>query len=540
MIDIEIPYEADRGIRYRFLEMLPAILSWSVITAPIWLSFIDVIWAAYFIVAFITTWFLKTIVMAFRVIQGYGRMEKAIRLDWDKILGDLKDPAAALKHYTGHVTKQNRVHVQNLKNYVNKPPALQYVPSDVIHVVIVALHNEPIEIVEPTIQELANCKFPMKKQVVFAMAYEERGGPGAKITAEAMVKRYGKAFLHAEAIEHPSDIPGEVKGKGGNVTFAGRRMAEWVKAQGLDPSKVVVTTLDCDNRPHKYYFAAVTYAFLLSRDRSHRSFQPIPLYTNNIWDAPAPMRVLAVGNSFWQVIQSVRPHTLRNFSSHAQPLDGLIKTDFWSVRTVVEDGHQFWRSLFAFDGNHQVVPIYVPIYQDAVLAETLRKTFREQFIQIRRWAWGASDVAYLIEKGFFTRNKLSKSNLIAKLLRLIEGHVSWATAPFILAFAAWAPIVVSPEADSSVIAHQLPVFASRLATLGMIGILCSLYFSMKILPPRPTRYKRHRHLFMIAQWAILPLVTLVYGGLTALYSQTRLFFGWYLDRFDATVKVVKK
>jgi hypothetical protein len=65
------------------------------------------------------------------------------------------------------------------------------------------------------------------------------------------------------------------------------------------------------------------------------------MFTNNIWDAPAPMRVIATGNSYWMLIQGLRQHMLRNFSAHAQPLASLIETDFWSRRTIVEDGHQF-------------------------------------------------------------------------------------------------------------------------------------------------------------------------------------------------------
>jgi hypothetical protein len=96
------------------------------------------------------------------------------------------------------------------------------------------------------------------------------------------------------------------------------------------------------------------------------SYQPLPIYTNNIWDAPAPMRVIATGNSFWNIVLGLRPHMLRNFSSHAQSMAALIDTDFWSVRTIVEDGHQFWRTYFRFDGRHEVYPIFTPIFQDAV------------------------------------------------------------------------------------------------------------------------------------------------------------------------------
>ena len=199
------------------------------------------------------------------------------------------------------------------------------------------------------------------------------------------------------------------------MTYAGRELQKYIASTGIKPLDVIVTTLDADNRPHKYYLAALSYLYAATTDPKYVSYQPIPIYTNNIWDAPAPMRVIATGNSFWNIVLSMRHHMIRNFSAHAQSLQTLIDTDFWSVRTIVEDGHQFWRTYFRYDGNHEVYPLYVPIYQDAVLSTTYWKTLKAQFIQLRRWAWGASDVAYVAEKGFFTPNKVPKLDLLLQI-----------------------------------------------------------------------------------------------------------------------------
>jgi hypothetical protein len=247
------------------------------------------------------------------------------------------------------------------------------------------------------------------------------------------------------------------------------------------------------------------------------------------------MRVIATGNSFWNVVLSIRPHMIRNFSSHAQSMQALIDTDYWSVRTIVEDGHQFWRTYFRYDGKHEVYPIYLPIYQDAVLSSTYLKTLKAQFVQLRRWAWGASDVAYVAEKGFFTNNRVPKLDLTFKFLRLLEGHVSWATAPIILAFAAFIPVLFHPQ---SVTANQLPFIASRIQTIALTGIIITLFLSLKLLPPKPKRYKKHRYLAMILQFFLLPVTTILFNALAAIVSQTRLMFGWYLGKFDVTDKAV--
>jgi len=270
------------------------------------------------------------------------------------------------------------------------------------------------------------------------------------------------------------------------------------------------------------------------------AFQPIALYLNNIWDVPAPMRVLATGNSFWTIINSLRPHMLRNFAAHAQPMAALIDTDFWSVRTIVEDGHQFWRSYFTYDGHYDVVPIYVPIYQDAVLSATYRKTLKAQFIQVRRWAYGASDIAYVADKGFRKGRTVPLFDLITKFLRLLESHVSWATASLILSFGAWAPLLLNAQASRSIVAHQLPNIASTLQQIAIVGLFIMVFLTMRMLPPRPARYKRHRNIFMLSQWVLMPVTSILYGASAAFYSQMRLMTGRYLDKFDLTEKAVKK
>ena len=135
--------------------------------------------------------------------------------------------------------------------------------------------------------------------------------------------------------------------------------------------KVIVTSLDSDNRMSEKYLDYVAYEFITRPNRQRLSYQPVSLFMNNIWEATAPMRVIAISNSFFNIISTMRPHTLRNFASHSQPLAALVEMDFWSKRTIVEDGHQYWRSLFHFHGDYDVVPIHVAIYQDAVMVRVM-------------------------------------------------------------------------------------------------------------------------------------------------------------------------
>jgi cellulose synthase/poly-beta-1,6-N-acetylglucosamine synthase-like glycosyltransferase len=508
--------------------MLPGLLSWTMLALPFVLSFINITLAAFFILLYLLVNFTRAFAVNMRALQGYRRMRHYQKLPWNDLLTELKQgivPAEVEK-------KRPDWHRRRVEQFTTSTPVIA--PDDMIHAVMIATYNENRETLEPTIQSVLACDYNMK-QVILVLAYEERGGAEVERQAKQLIHEYKGQFMHAMAVKHPQGLPGEIIGKGGNVTYAGRQLQAYLEEEKIDPGRVVVTTLDADNRPDPQYLAALSYIYSAYHDPHHVSVQPISMYTNNIWDAPAPMRVLATGNSFYNIVLSVRPHILRNFSSHAQTMKALIDTDFWSVRTIVEDGHQFWRTYFRYDGDYRVLPLYVPIYQDAVLSKGYLKTLKAQFIQLRRWTWGASDVAYVIDQGFYKRSKAPKHDVIMKALRLLEGHVTWAVAPLLLLFSGFIPALFHPQ---SYTANELPLIVSHVQTVALFGALASLFVCLKTLPPKPARYREHRRLYMILQWAYLPVTTIAYNSLAAIYSQTRLMFGWYISKFDVTEKAV--
>jgi len=527
MRSIEIPQPEDRDWRYRLFEILPGALTYLILLTPIVLGILSPVVAAYCIVAYLLLWFFRAVGLDIRSIQGWRTLNEHKKLPWKEMLVDLEE-------LQPRVAGAPKWHARNIRRVKRNIGDKFIPPSEVYHAIMLAFYNEGPDVVEPTVESILATNFDHKK-IILVMAYEERGGPQTEQMASALIKKYGSRFYHAMAIKHPANLPGEVIGKGGNISFAARHLQKYLEEQKIDPLHVIVTTLDSDNRPDKQYFGALTYTYCSTEEPRYASYQPIPMFLNNIWDAPAPMRVVATGNSFWNVILSVRPHMLRNFSSHAQPMASLIDTDFWSVRTIVEDGHQYWRTWFRYDGRHEVFPIYVPIYQDAVLTDNYRKTLKMQFVQVRRWAWGASDIAYFINQAFFKPNRIPLHKKLAKGGRLLEGHLSWSTAPLILLLAAYPPFLFH---TSTYLGNQLPQVASQVQRIAMVGIFISLYLSMKSLPPKPERYKRRRNLWMLLQWVYLIPTTIVYGAFAAIYSQTRLMFGRYLG-FIVTEKATK-
>lgn len=536
VLDIEIPL-GKRTAFYRAFEMLPAILSFITIFLPIILSLISPVAGAVFVIVFIIVWFVKAMTMSMRSIQGFNVLMKAQAVGWRHRLDDLEAPQKALDNWVHDGEWKASVHMHNLQRLLDteKPKS----PSKVFNAVIIAIYNESREIIEPTIQSVISGDYDLKNMILI-LAYEERGGENVTRTVRALQKKYEKHFKQLYTVKHPSNLPNEVIGKGANISYAGRFLKKEIERQHIEPENVIVTTLDSDNRPHKTYFSYLTYEYIMHPEPRYTSFQPLSLYLNNIWDVPAPIRVLATGNSFWNIVISQRPNMLRNFASHSQSMAALIDMDFWSVRTIVEDGHQFWRSYFRYDGHYNVTPVFVPIYQDAVMTEKLTRTLKAQYIQLRRWAYGASDVPYVAERVLTRKRTAPFWDAFFKFIRLVDSHVSWASAPYILLLGAFAPLFFSSQSSRSIIAHQLPGIASGIQTVALVGLAVMIVLSFRMLPERPKTYSWWRNVSMLLQWFMAPVLGIVYSSAASLYSQTRLMIGKYADKFDVTDKVVIK
>ena len=536
--DLEIPL-GKRTKLYRFFEILPGALSYAMIAALFVFSIISPMVAAVYLLIIITITLVKAVGVAVRTVQGYQDIQKAMKVDWHKRLEETKNPHDNFEKLREKNKDEFEFddHVENLRAMTVSPDDFPD-PETVYHAVIMVAYNEGMETLVPTVEAVKNTSFP-NERIIFVFGYEERGGEEIEKCAKELAEMYKDTFYEFIPVKHPDGLPGEIKGKGPNLTYAGEKLAKYVKKQKIPADKVIVTSLDSDNRMSEGYLDYVAYEFVVHEDRKRMAFQPVSLFMNNIWDASAPMRVIAVSNSFFNVINVKRPHLLRNFASHSQPLDALKEMNFWSKRTIVEDGHQYWRSLFHFRGKYEVLSIKVPIYQDAVIEETFRKTLKAQFIQLRRWDYGASDVAYVgVRLVNPKRRRMNFWYLLAKFWRLLDGHVTLAAMSPIVAFGGWVPRLLNFQ-TRDLLTYNLPNTVSWIQLFASIGLMITIFMSLRMLPPRPRRYNKIKSFGMVLQWILSPIVAIVYQSFAAFYAQTRLLTGHYMEKFDVTKKVVK-
>ena len=479
------------ALLYRALEMLPGVLSIGTLALFIVLAFTEPVIAAYLTIAFSVYWLFKTFYLSLHLRHNFKRMRHNLQLDWNA--------------------------------------RLKGIPHEhIAHLVIFPLYKESYEVIAESVEALLASLWD-KKRVAFVVAIEERGRAKDRETAERIVSTYGDKFLSAIVTIHPANLPGEIPGKGSNLAYA----AEEARKRIIDPlglryEHVLVSAFDVDTVVYPQYFACLTWHFLTAEKPLRSSFQPVPLFNNNIWQAPLLARVMAYSSSFWQMIQQERPEKLATFSSHAVPFRTVYEAGYWQPNVVSEDSRIFWNLFARYDGDYEVVPLAYPVSMDANVAPTLLLTLKNIYLQHRRWTYGAENIAYII----FTSLKnprIPRWKKIRAALVQFEGFWSLVTHPIILFLVGWLPLFVGGEAfNATVLSHNLPFVARTFLTIAMLGLVVSAALCVSLIPERPSEFTRFRHVAMVLQWVFVPLTMVLFSSIPGLESQIRLMLGKYL------------
>ncbi len=493
--------DAKRRRYYRFLEILPAFLSWLTLIAVVALSRFLPFWAAVFIIAFDVYWLLKTIFLSLHMRSAFNRMNENLKKNW-----------------RGEIERAVPVS-PDLKNAKW---------SDIYHLVILPMYQEPLEVVRASFESLIASNYPLEK-IIAVLAVEARGGKPALDIAEKINREFGGKFFKFLISVHPADIAGEIAGKGSNDAWAIKKAkSEIIDALEIPYERIIVSCFDVDSVVHRDFFGCLTYYYLTAQYPLRSSFQPIPLFTNNIWQAPAFARVFAFSTTFWQMIQQARPERLITFSSQSIGFKPLAEIGFWQTNVVSEDSRIFWQCLLNFDGDWRTAPLFFPIYMDANVAATFWRTMKNQYKQIRRWAYGVENNAYFLY-GFSKNGRIAASKKWSLGFNMIEGAHSLATNSLIIFLLGWLPTLIGRGGFSdTLLSYNLPFITRWIMTLAMGGLVFTAVLAIYLLPPKPLYRGRLRYILMVLQWILLPVNMVVFGAVPALDAQTRLALGKYM------------
>lgn len=496
--------------KYRFLEMLPGFLAWGTFLALIIFSYLNPVGSAIFIILFDIYWLFLVLFLAIHLLVSYRIMKKHVSVDWKKRCEELGERKLLIPS-----SGQERT--------------IRW--DDMMQVIIVPTYTESLTVIRSTLDGMVHTEYP-KDRFIVVLATEERAGPEGRERARIIEQEYKDKFETFLVTVHPDNITGELKGKGANQAWAAAELKRLViDPRNLDYDLILLSVFDADTVVSSHYFYCLVYHFLTVASPYRSSFQPVPVYHNNLWQAPFFARVAAFSNTFWQMMQQLRPEKLATYSSHSMTWRALVDIGFWSTNMVSEDSRIFWHCFCYYKGDYRVEPLYFPVSMDICMDKGMVRTAANLYRQQRRWGWGVENIPYLLfntGKQWKILDRTAKKRYLNHIFVQIYGFHSWATNALITSILGWLPLLLGGDRfNATVLSNNLPTVTKFFMTLAMVGMVVSAIISVLVLPtssrPKPLQY-----VVMLVQWIFLPVIIIAFGSIPGLEAQTRLMVGKYM------------
>ena len=533
----------------RVLEMVPGTISWAILILPVWLSFSYPWLVAYFVLSFDFYWLCRALWFSGAVIIAYGRIREVLSINWPERLAGLADPVArraelearlaavggdmpsgALGFAAGTVSsgaerrrlRRELAALQAVEALDEAPPSA----DELIHLALIPTYTESLEKLRLTVRALAEAEWPAERKICAIITRETDEGGIENVVA--LRAEFGDAFAEFIHILDPLE-PGIVVGKSSAMAWGGRYLYRiLVRERGMDPRRIIVTDLDADYRVHPQYFAYLSWVHLTAPNRETQLYQPIPYFHNNIWQVPMLQRLFAAVLTQMQMWRSVLPEKLQSFGSYSTTLFLVHDVGYWATDAIPEDSRFYWKSYFRYGDRFRAVPLFIPIYGDAVRARGYWRSMAEQYLQARRWAWGVTDIPYVVDNAV-RHSEIPFWSRFWRIANLFGEHINWAIAPFVLMFGATVPLLINPAFAETTLGQNLPLFASVMLTMALVSLFVLVVVEHRIVPPRPPEWGRVQRILSYVQWIGLPFVGILFSNLPALDAQTRLLTGRYLE-----------
>ena len=388
----------------RMLEVISGSTSFIILSFPVWGSLLWPEIAAYFIILFDVYWLYKSIGLAVNASRGYIMIRRANRVNW-------LEKARELEHY-----------------------------EKLQHIIFVPTVNEPEEILHRTLTFFSSQEFDTKK-INIVLATEAKVPKQLEVCQE-LAKEFREKLGKIWVTQHTL-ADGEIIGKSSNLAYASQVVKEDIERNGWDKNWVTATSCDADVSFHVKYFAKLSYDFLTNKHRYLRFWQGPILFYNNIWRVPMPVRVVNTVYSIGQLAYLMTPQTTFNYSSYSLSWKLLEEAGFWDVDVIPEDWHLFFKAFFSHKGQVDVESLPLPLYADAAEGSGYWDSVKSNYLQVRRWAWGITDLAYAVRM-YKNNPDVPFGNFAFRMARAIEHHVLWPVNFFIITFGATIPTLVNP------------------------------------------------------------------------------------------------
>lgn len=473
----------------RSLEILPGIISWTLILSPIWAALLFPYALAYFILFFDVFWLYKSVSLTITAYIASRKVRAAEKMNW---LEKAKD----LPHF-----------------------------SKMAHVLIITNYQESTAKLRDTLASIAAQTFP-PKQIYVVLAMEEREKE-AKERGDTLRAEFKDIFGDIFATFHP-DIDGEVKGKSSNQAYAAIQANKILVESGtIDINYATISSVDADSIFDRQFAAYLAYKFLTDENPYNKFWQSANVNYNNFWAVPAPIRVMSFFGSLWRTAQLIQGERLIVNSTYSLSFKMLKQIGYWDTDVIPEDYRILFKAFYKLKGNVHTVPIFLKTSMDAPLSSSYIKSLQNKYHQERRWSWGVSDDAVFI-KWWLTVPGVPFFRKTMMLWNVLHDHFLWPVNWFIITVAANIIPLVNPVFSRTTLGYNLPKLAGFILTFCIFSLLAMIIIDFRNRPKHMKNTAARQFLFPL-EFVLLPIVGFFLSALPALISHTQLMFGKRLE-----------
>ncbi|MBI4098130.1 MAG: glycosyltransferase family 2 protein [Candidatus Levybacteria bacterium] len=470
---------------HRSLLALPGMVSWTLILFPVWGSLFIPYAVAYFVLFFDVYWFYRSFSLVVTAYIGSKKIKEAEGKNWADMAQSLSD-----------IEKVN-------------------------HIIIIPNYKETEEKLRRTVGTIAAQTYPLERIcVVLAMEKREEA---ARKKASVLTEEFAGTFGGIYATFHP-DIPGEVKGKSSNESYAAKEINKiLIDSNLVDVNFATVTTADADSMFDRQYFSYLAHDFLKEPKRHNKFWQAANVDHNNFWSVPAATRIFSFFSSLWRIGLLIQGDRLIPNATYSLSFLLLKRIGYWDTDVIPEDYRVFFKAFFMMKGDISTNPIFLKTSLDSPLSTTYIKSLKNKYSQIRRWSYGASDDPLFI-KWWLTVPEVPFIRKTKILFHVLLDHFLWPVNWFILTIAANAITLFNPVFARTTIGYNLPVLARFILASTLIALIIMVVIDYRNRPKHLSK-SRIRELLFPLEFILMPIAGFFFNSLPAIISHTQIMLG---------------
>jgi hypothetical protein len=415
-----------------------------------------------------------------------------------------------------------------LLEFKKNPPQENW--HDIQHIVLIPHMKEPAHVLEDTINGILNMNYS-SKNISIVLASEAADPDGYKVS-QMLKTKYEQFFNHIWVTTHKLEH-GELVGKSSNMAFASKEVYKEVEKLGWDLKKVTITSCDADSLLPYNYLANITHNFVADPDRIYKFYSAAVLLYANIWELPFFARVKNSMSTIYNVAKLVRTDKLVPFSTYTTSFWLIKEIGFWSSDIIPEDFHTFLKSLFKYPNKVSTVPIFQKVMSDAAEGTGNVDTFKNNYFQERRWAWGISDDGWIIKniiKSLTGKQKFSiRSIYIA--MHVVFDHIAGVGIALMVTIGGYIPFLLNKRFANTFFGFNLPIVTSLIINITFGFLIAMIIIDSFLKPARKGKVSILKRIIYFLEWFIQPFTGMLMVALPGFEAHTRLLFGKYLEYY---------